>query len=324
MKISIALATYNGEKFISDQLDSFCNQNKLPDELIVSDDLSSDSTMIILKKFAKQAPFKVNIYQNKSNLGYARNFNNALTKTTGDLVFLSDQDDIWYKNKIKTISERALKSESLFFINNAEIVNEHLKTSGFNKFDQIKSLGGDKSKFVMGCCAAIKRDLLDIALPIHESFKAHDTWLAWYAQFLDLYEVDNSILQFYRRHGANESNYIANNLHKISKNNLFLNRIKNINKDYLSESRSQIQIFHKDAQKKLARISLSDDSINQERMKKIIFGISNKLNLIDTRINFASSFFLVRIYKGINFYLKGGYKSFSGLKSLIKDIFIKK
>ena len=81
MKVSIALASYNGEAYILDQLKSFTTQSKLPDEIIVSDDCSTDNTVELIKKFATNAPFKIKIYVNESNIGYSRNFNNALLKT---------------------------------------------------------------------------------------------------------------------------------------------------------------------------------------------------------------------------------------------------
>ena len=85
--ISIALASYNGEKYILDQLESFASQSKIPDEVIISDDCSNDNTIKLIKQFAKSAPFRVEIYQNETNLGYAQNFNNALSKTNGDLMY---------------------------------------------------------------------------------------------------------------------------------------------------------------------------------------------------------------------------------------------
>ena len=95
MRISIAMTTYNGSKYLNDQLKSFSQQDQAPDELIVCDDGSSDNTIKILEKFSLNAPFDVKIYQNESNLGFTKNFENALSKCTGDLIFLSDQDDIW-------------------------------------------------------------------------------------------------------------------------------------------------------------------------------------------------------------------------------------
>jgi len=116
MRISIALATYNGEIYLSQQLDSFVVQTRMPDELVITDDCSTDNSLKICKKFAETAPFDVFIYENESNLGYCGNFNRALSKTTGSLVFLSDQDDVWFPEKIKTITKLALDNPKYLLI----------------------------------------------------------------------------------------------------------------------------------------------------------------------------------------------------------------
>ena len=104
MRISIAMTTYNGSKYLKEQLDSFTKQTHLPDELVVTDDGSSDDTLEILENFAKKASFEVLIFRNNTNLGYAMNFGHAIGLCTGDLIFLSDQDDIWFPEKIETVS----------------------------------------------------------------------------------------------------------------------------------------------------------------------------------------------------------------------------
>jgi glycosyltransferase involved in cell wall biosynthesis len=98
---SIVMATYNGEKYLSEQLDSFCKQSVLPDELVVSDDNSKDATKEIILNFAKTAPFKVLFVENNHNSGVVKNFENALKHAKGDIIFFSDQDDYWLSNKIE-------------------------------------------------------------------------------------------------------------------------------------------------------------------------------------------------------------------------------
>ena len=97
MKISIAMTAFNGAKYINEQLNSFASQTRLPDEVVVCDDISSDDTFEILDNFARSAPFKMIVVRNNKNLGYTKNFEKALSLCSGDLIFLSDQDDIWYR-----------------------------------------------------------------------------------------------------------------------------------------------------------------------------------------------------------------------------------
>ena len=98
---SIALITYNGEKYLQRQLETLAQQTRLPDELVICDDRSSDRTVEIAKDFASTAPFKVRIYQNNHNLSFGLNFRKAFFLAENDITFFCDQDDIWLANKIK-------------------------------------------------------------------------------------------------------------------------------------------------------------------------------------------------------------------------------
>ena len=101
------MATYNGEKYLKEQLDSFVQQTRQPDELVVTDDCSTDGTLGLLKAFAKTAPFDMAVHQNQRNYGYCGNFNQASMRTGGDLVFLSDQDDVWFPEKVERMARAA-------------------------------------------------------------------------------------------------------------------------------------------------------------------------------------------------------------------------
>lgn len=104
MRISIAIATYNGENFIRKQLDSILTQTYMPDEIIISDDASLDNTVGIIKEYIKEYS-NIILLENKVNLGYVNNFKNAIEHTDGDIIFLSDQDDIWEEEKIESMLE---------------------------------------------------------------------------------------------------------------------------------------------------------------------------------------------------------------------------
>ena len=99
--ISVAMAVYNGEKYIVEQLDSLKNQSTQPDEIIICDDGSVDGTCSIIETYRKENPeLPISLFKNEKNVGYRLNFKNALAKTSGDYIFLCDQDDIWFENKI--------------------------------------------------------------------------------------------------------------------------------------------------------------------------------------------------------------------------------
>lgn len=103
LRASVALCSWNGEQFIDEQLESLARQVRLPDELIICDDASSDSTIGKLQRFAAKASFAVTIHRNRERLGVARNFEQAISLCTGELILLADQDDVWQPEKIARI-----------------------------------------------------------------------------------------------------------------------------------------------------------------------------------------------------------------------------
>ncbi|MGA8529432.1 MAG: glycosyltransferase, partial [Acidobacteriaceae bacterium] len=103
-RISVAMATYNGEKYIREQLDSIARQSLLPYELVVTDDGSTDGTLEMVEDFARSAPFPVKIHRNDVRLGFADNFFKAASLCEGELIAFSDQDDVWLEDKLSVCS----------------------------------------------------------------------------------------------------------------------------------------------------------------------------------------------------------------------------
>lgn len=206
MKISVALASYNGANFIAEQLRSLAAQTHLPDELIVTDDGSDDETIRIITDFARTAPFDVKLFQNPQRLGFGHNFGKALALCSGDIVFLCDQDDSWLPEKIKLIIELAQDMPNIqLFMNDAIIADADLRPTAFTLLGQTLSLGRSPEELRIGCCSAVKRDLLQICLPIPEPVLWHDTWAARIAESCSTKYVLDQPLQYYRRHKNNAS-----------------------------------------------------------------------------------------------------------------------
>lgn len=131
MKLSIALAVYNGERFIREQLESYLAQSRLPDEVVVNDNASTDRTREIVREFAARAPFAVKLNVNERNLGVARNFERAISSCTGDIVFLSDCDDVWLPHKLRRVEEVFIAEPSVgLLITNSLNVDAGLKPLG--------------------------------------------------------------------------------------------------------------------------------------------------------------------------------------------------
>jgi glycosyltransferase involved in cell wall biosynthesis len=204
--ISVCIATYNGENFIQEQIASILTQLSVDDEIIISDDNSTDKTIEFLKSM--NSPL-IHIYRNDGEHGYTPNFENALQYAKGDVIFLSDQDDVWKPNKVD-IMIKAL-NESDFVVSDATIVDENLKTQ-LDSFYAIrkpyKSLFGNLFKFgYLGCCFAFKRCIKDKSLPFPPNHKlcTHDNWLFLVAKMFYRVNILDEKLVYYRRHHHNTS-----------------------------------------------------------------------------------------------------------------------
>src|SRR5260221_14241396 len=120
--VSIAMATYNGQKYIQRQLDSLAAQTRIPDELVICDDGSEDDTIAIVESFARSAPFPVKIHRNDVRLGYRANFMRAAGLCRSDLIAFSDQDDYWRPNKIEASLQPFCDPEVILVYHNADVV----------------------------------------------------------------------------------------------------------------------------------------------------------------------------------------------------------
>lgn len=222
MKISIAMATYNGAQYIQAQLQSFIDQTRQPDELIITDDCSTDETEAIVLEFAKRAPFQVVFHKNEKNLGYRRNFLEALKRTTGDLIFFSDQDDIWYHKKIEShVRAHDSNAEILVVVSNQLIVGSNLEFSGKTTLNEIKKRQKSDLYFVHGCCTSFKRLLYEAACdpPLGS---AHDDWVHNLAYVCGKRYIIKEPLQLFRRHSNNTTSSAINSLEEKK-----INRISN-------------------------------------------------------------------------------------------------
>lgn len=190
------MAVYNGERLIREQLDSFLRQVRLPDELVISDNASSDSTRQIVRDFALSASFPVRLLVNEYNVGIGRNFDRAISECSGDIIFLSDCDDVWYPDKIQSMTAALSASpRSALAVCDALLVDEKLRPLGCSLWQswgfapgakQIIRLANGKvfSPLVpwFGACMAFRASLKPLILPIppDQRFQrcGHDSFIA--------------------------------------------------------------------------------------------------------------------------------------------------
>jgi glycosyltransferase involved in cell wall biosynthesis len=125
MKISVAMTTYNGARFLCEQLESIFAQSRLPDELVVCDDCSSDQTLQLLRDYAERAPFDMKVVVNDARLGSTKNFEKAVSLCSGDVIALCDQDDVWRPDKL-AVSEQTFQADPELgvVLTNADLINE--------------------------------------------------------------------------------------------------------------------------------------------------------------------------------------------------------
>ena len=205
-RISIALATYNGGAHLEEQLKSFLAQTLHPTELVVGDDGSTDGTIALLEAFAASAPFPVRVEVNHPNLGPARNFAATVARCTGDVIFLSDQDDIWLPGKLETmVRYLAAHPHCLLATHDAALVDADGALLGPTLGGQI-ARAGDRPEhgLVAGCCMAVDARLSALLRPIPR-LREHDAWLAMAAAALGARGHVETPLIRYRRHGSNVS-----------------------------------------------------------------------------------------------------------------------
>src|SRR4051812_21315110 len=131
LRLSIALCTWNGARFLQAQLDSYLAQRRRPDELVVCDDGSSDATMQILTQFAQHSPFPVRISRNPQRLGVVANFEKAIGLCQGDVIVLSDQDDVWNPDKLEQIAAHLARSDAAAVFSDVNVVDANLAPLGY-------------------------------------------------------------------------------------------------------------------------------------------------------------------------------------------------
>jgi glycosyltransferase involved in cell wall biosynthesis len=209
VRISVALATFNGEIWLKPLLASIAAQTRRPDELVVSDDASTDATLSIVQEFALGSAFPIVLIQNSSRAGYSANFGRALEGCKGDVVFLADQDDEWLPNKIETMAA-AMGGASLGF-HDAEFIDRHGVVHGPTMFERLRMAGRSPDWAVKGCCTVVSRSLLRRALPLPAS-PAHDAWLHQLSKDSGDRVIVNEPLLRYRIHGGNTSTSPLNRL----------------------------------------------------------------------------------------------------------------
>lgn len=220
-KLSIALCTYNGARYLSEQLESYARQTRLPDELVVCDDNSSDETTAIIEEFASRAAFPVRLHVNEGNLGYIKNFERAITLCAGDLIFLSDQDDVWHAEKLEIFEQKFNEQPTVGMVFcNANLVGENLEPLGVDVWQWLsltpeveRAFNAGKGlpkkfnrNYSPGFTIAFRSKYKDLILPIPDDvlWVLHDYWIALLLTAATKVLPVSTPLVDYRQHGKQQ------------------------------------------------------------------------------------------------------------------------
>lgn len=205
--ISIALCTYNGERYLKEQIDSILAQTYKHIEIIVVDDCSSDNTVALLEEYTQKANLRY--VMNEKNQGFVKSFERAISLCEGEYILLSDQDDVWETDKIQILLD-AMENHVLVY-SNAKLVDEHLAPLGKNLLDshKINCFSGSNNKaFVFKNCISgntlmFRKELKDVCLPFPPTISFHDVWIAFVAATCGSIAYVNQPLILYRQHACN-------------------------------------------------------------------------------------------------------------------------
>jgi glycosyltransferase involved in cell wall biosynthesis len=218
MRISVALCVFNGEPFLETQLETIASQSRLPDELVVADDGSTDGSIAIIERFANRASFPVRFHQNDRNLRTTKNFEQAIGLCRGDLIVTADQDDAWYPAKLARIGAEFLRSSVVGLVfSDADLIDGDGRPIGARLWRSVGCSGsarreiahGDafpiliRRPIITGATMAVRADLRGLILPIPEGW-THDHWIGLMtASVARVVPIAEPLMQ-YRRHATNQ------------------------------------------------------------------------------------------------------------------------
>jgi glycosyltransferase involved in cell wall biosynthesis len=237
MEISIALATFNGERYLRDQLDSLIAQTHLPLEIVVCDDGSDDATLSIIDDVASKSKVPIHVVLNSARLGWRENFTKAIGLCRGELVAFCDQDDVWLPRKLELCKVPFIDSEVMLCVHralatNASLVPIYPVHQSIRSTKILSPLEGDPFRAYLGFSQVFRKTLFNIIEPSlrpRETLKpehqfAHDIWLSFLGFCFGKTALINKNLVLYRQHG-NQATSFGSRLN--SKNSLLpLERIR--------------------------------------------------------------------------------------------------
>lgn len=225
--VSVVMATYNGEKYVKGQLESILRQSRKPDEIIINDDNSVDNTINILETLKCSSDITIDVQVNKVQLGYAKNFRQAIGRCHGDIVFLSDQDDVWHEKKIENCINIFENYDKVLALSTGYYLTDEMlrKKKASDRYKEGRLIKISWEKFIRhpkypGMAMAFKKKIWsDIDAMDWKSNAAHDWMINQYAaEKGGMYYLSDKLV-LYRQHEANTTGVIINQRRQDMHNN---------------------------------------------------------------------------------------------------------
>lgn len=209
--VSVVMAAYNGERYISEQLRSIWDQTQRPDEIIISDDYSSDGTVAVIRDFVKKTGAPVRLIENQEQAGYIKNFFCALKQAGGDYIFLSDQDDVWLSDKIQRCVDilskhpeiAALSTNYRLIDENSAVIGGKFRNGRGKCIRRVSLRQFLRHPKYPGMAMAVRRELLAECFKRQSCQAAHDWQLNYLAACNQALFYCPKVLAYYRQHGTN-------------------------------------------------------------------------------------------------------------------------
>lgn len=317
--MSVAIATYNGADYLEEQLRSLLSQTRPPDELVACDDSSTDQTMEQLRAFAHSAPFPVEILQNTPRAGPMATFERAIDSCSGDLIALSDQDDLWLPKKLEQVENVFLDSEAtLVVVHDLAIVDSSLRPTGPTQIGRIDQLRMPRSTHVTGSATAFRSSIKPLLLPIPEIMRTYDAWIHAVGRALGARVVIDDVLSLYRRHATT-------NTKAITASWSLTGLIGAVRRTLAKPS----DVVDGERAAWLAELERRIDSLSERDWKGLPKSdrtladafIRDQQEAIQERLEAISARWPRRWFRVANAYRKGLYEEFSGPGSAVRDLF---
>ena len=287
-KIDILLATYNGEEYIKEQIDSILNQTYSNFRLLISDDNSTDKTLEIIRDYEKKDD-RIKVFENKENNGVIKNFEFLLKQVESDLYMLSDQDDVWYENKIEETYRKLKEDDADLVFTDLEVVDENLNTiySSMNNYKGLtnkinKTIGSYKLVYlynvITGCTILSKKKFIKDILPLPNDTKnlLHDMWIGLVIALKGKISYLNKPTIKYRQHGTNEigTKKVSSEMNSIKEiRNHFINVKVELFSEYLKYSNVFSEEIRKENKEALDYYKMLEKKHNNFKQ----WGIFNRL-----------------------------------------------